>query len=138
MWDFVVPDDETVATGSDNAVTSVASEFRPDRMGLGCSKEMVQEKISENAKKARLTKLLKRRGFDEDGNCNATNKLFKPAIDDSDDDGLSKSTIVRKKVDPIESSMMNLHASMTESNLTKNQKKRLKQKQKQMQKSLLV
>jgi hypothetical protein len=137
MWDFVVPEEEEISKDDVKPSTTVAAaEYRPDRMGLGCSKEMIHEKISENAKKARLSKLLKRKGFDEDGNVKATSKLFKSEIDGSDDDEVSKSKIIKKKIEPIPP-IQTLHAS-TAVNLTKSQKKRMKQKQKQIQRSLLA
>ena len=135
MWDFIVPEDEAPKDPGTSS-TAVAAEYRPDRMGLGCSREMIHEKISENAKKARLSKLLKRKGFDEDGNSKSTNKLFKSNIDDSDDEGISKSMILKKKIQPI-ATIQTLHAHVDDS-LTKNQKKRMKKKQKQIQKALMT
>ena len=141
MWDFVVPEDETVepVNTSSSAPTGVANlEYRPDRMGLGCSKEMIHEKISENAKKSRLTKLLKRKLVDEDGNVQTTSKQLAKGRVDSDDEEITKSSIVTKKVIAKPQPAPVHVAAVTDSSaLSKSQKKRMKKKQKDLQKSLL-
>ena len=128
MWDFVAPEDEQTVMACSGGVV----EYRPDRMALGCSSEMIQEKISDNAKKNRLEKLLKRRGeYDNDDNMQANGK-FKSV---SDDEEVFKSALVVKKI-IAKPDIPNIVSSQT-SELTKSQKKRLKKKQSDMQKKLL-
>ena len=62
-WDFVTPEDETPESVSSQSKPVV--EMRPHRMGLGASREDIQQKISDNAKRARLSKLLSRKGAHE-------------------------------------------------------------------------
>ena len=136
MWDFVVPEDEnvdgTVPTTSSNTV-----EYRPNRMALGCSTEMIQEKISENAKKSRLEKLLKRRGDLDDGFDPTSTKVFK--ANELEDE--SRSNIISRKVtahDPLaDIKRTAMVQSVSSENLSKSQKKRQKKKLKDLQKKLI-
>ena len=131
MWEFVVPEDEAGVQESNG--NDKQAEFRPQRMGLGCSKEMIQEKISENAKKSRLTKLLKRQeiGMDDSGKATSTG-LKRSRLEDDSDDELSKTSLITKKTPPINSSTGSVQ--IANAALSKSQRKRLKQKLKTEQK----
>lgn len=130
MWDFVVPEDEV----PEQIQSRDAVAFRPNRMALGCSSEMIQEKISENAKKSRLEKLLKRRAEEED---EGLSKSVRKEADLSDSE-FSKSKVVSKSLDHKEQLSSVVVDVPVEKILSKSQKKRQKHKFKQMQKSLLV
>ena len=138
-WDFVVPDDEIVDDESLSNRQKTA-EYRPNRMALGCSEAMIRNKISENAKKSRLTKLLRRRNCHDDvvDIETATANLLISNNANSDDE-ISKSQIVKKSkvIQPAATFMMK-QLDLKHTELNKNQKKRLKKKQKQIQKSLIV
>ena len=124
MWDFVVPADEIhEQSGAKDPVA-----FRPHKMGLGCSPEMIQNKISENAKKSRLEKLLKRKGGQSDGLTESARTIQYQNESDSE---FSKSKVASKVVSSTK-------MALVEKPMTKNQKKRSKQKMKQMQKQLLA
>jgi len=129
-WDFVVPEHEAPSTSSTFKLTNstVIVEIRPDRMGLGCSREDIQQRISENAKQARLKKLLGLRGDNSDGE---TRSHVKNKVD-SEDEGKSSVKKARTVVDPARSTVEPLTTT-----LTKNQKKRLKQKQRVLQRQLI-
>ncbi len=131
MWEFVVPEDEAGVQESNG--NDKQAEFRPQRMGLGCSKEMIQEKISENAKKSRLTKLLKRQenGMDDSGKATST-RLKRSRLEDDSDDELSKTSLITKKTPPTNSSTGSVQ--IANAALSKSQRKRLKQKLKTEQK----
>lgn len=131
MWDFVAPDDEVV----DNKSTGSHSvQYRPNRMALGCSTEMIQEKISENAKKARLEKLLKRRGELDDGHVASSKKL---RGESDDEDNFSRCNVASRKPIATDSVANIVSTRNEESNLSKSQKKRQKKKLKDMQKKLM-
>lgn len=123
-WDFVAPEDEdqppTTSTGT--------VQFRPNRMALGCSEEIIQEQISQNAKKARLTKLLKRRLEDVDG--------LKSTFQLNDGSG-SEANESRSAVRKITTSVVVTSHVDEPIQLTANQKKRHKRKLKEQQKKLL-
>ena len=125
-WDFVIPDEEVEAKTS--PVTAVV-EMRPNRMGLGCSREDIQQKISENAKRARLSKLLGRKDVESDG---LKSSLAADGVES--DSEFSKSHVKKAPVNPT----FNLKTTkpMQES-LTKTQRKRMKRKQKQLQNQLV-
>ena len=130
MWEFIVPEDEEEVNQSSS--NDKHAEFRPQRMGLGCSTEMIQEKISENAKKSRLTKLLKRAENANDDAGNATSsKLKRSRLEDDSDDELSKSLLVSKKAITTASTAP---IPVVASALSKSQRKRMKQKIKAEQK----
>lgn len=131
MWDFVAPDDEVVDNKSTGSYTV---QYRPNRMALGCSTEMIQEKISENAKKARLQNLLKRRGELDDGHVESSKKL---RGESDDEDNFSRCNVASRKpfaTDPLANSVTTRN---DESNLSKSQKKRQKKKLNEMQKKLM-
>jgi hypothetical protein len=89
-WVFEPEDNE------DDTTKANVVEYRPHKMGLGCTDEMIKEKIAENAKNSRLRKLLKRKEFiDRDG---GTTMKRKGVISDSEDE-VSKS-LVSKKITP--------------------------------------
>ena len=121
MWDFTPPEDELSAP-----VAPVGHvEFRPNRMALGCSPEMVQEKISSNAKTTRLEKLLKRKGLADDGLEASLFGFF------DDDNTISKSDLITSPSVPVK-------MLITEkTGLSKSQRKRQKQNLKNMQKKFL-
>jgi len=126
-----VPEEEAVVEAS-NAGDKQA-EFRPQRMGLGCSKEMIQEKISENARKSRLTKLLKRQENEMEEIGKATSsKLKRSRLEEDSEDELSKTALVAKK-----SYVKSAPAPMESAQLSKSQRKRMKQKLKDQQKKLI-
>ena len=126
-----MPEDEAEGEKGSANVNQTA-EFRPQRMGLGCSKEMIQEKISENAKKSRLSKLLKRQQIEEEEVRNATSlKLKRSRLDEDSDDELSKTSLVTKRTT---CSTAGGSIPVMSSSLSKNQRKRLKQKLKAEQK----
>ncbi len=129
MWEFVVPEDEQPMASS----SSATAEYRPNRMGLGCSKEIIQEKISDNAKKSRLIKLLKRKGdFIDDGFVASAGHGV--SVENSEDEECkSKSVKKREFISP------SIHKKPTveATNLTKSQKKRMRKKQLEMQKKLV-
>lgn len=124
MWEFVP---ETTEESVSAPVGTV--EYRPDRMGLGCSKEIIQEKISENAKKSRLIKLLKRKGEVIDDGFVASRETFKCRDADEEE---SKSKIVKKR----EVVNVSNPPVVKSDNVTKNQKKRLRKKQNEIQKKI--
>jgi hypothetical protein len=139
MWDFVVPEDEAEEPNIVASTSSKTVEYRPNRMALGCSSEMIQEKISENAKRSRLEKLLKRRGELDDGNDPTSTKISKQVIESDE----SRSNIISRKVlahDPLEDMK---RAAVVHKNghgdeqLSKSQKKRQKKKLKDLQKKLV-
>ena len=122
-WDFVAPDDEVPKERAPAGTV----EFRPNRMALGCSAEIIQEQISLNAKKARLTKLLKRQGDEGDGLL-STSKTGATSGDEAHE---SKSAVTRLSVvaqAPLPEPVKQLTAS---------QKKRQKRKLKEHQQRLL-
>ena len=132
MWEFVVPDDEAPKESNENS--GGHAEYRPQRMGLGASKEMIQEKISENAKKTRLAKLLKRQDYTDDAldTKSTSSKLKRSRLDDDSDGEMSKASLIVKKATrntPTE--------TVPASDLSKSQRKRMKQKLKAQQKMLL-
>ena len=129
-----MPEDEAI--GAERVNNDNIAEFRPQRMGLGCSKELIQEKISENARKSRLTKLLKRQEFESGTHALATSAgLKRNRFDEDSDNELSKASLVTKKVTTEKST---LSATVTPSELSKSQRKRLKQKIKSKQKKLTI
>ena len=128
-WDFVVPEEESQrALATKPTAGNTVVQFRPNRMALGCSSEMIQERISENAKKARLSKLLKRQGSGSDDEI-PSGRIFPGESDDE----FSKAKVVTsipapKPITPI---------SLVEQPLSKNQKKRQKRKQRLHQLNLI-
>lgn len=128
MWEFVAPEDEVEEAPIPNK-EPVA--FRPNRMGLGCSTEIIQERISENAKKSRLEKLLKRRGGETDDGLEKTVNKVDQECSDSE---FSKSKVSKISFEPTSESVLQVERTT----LTKNQKKRQKLKMKQLQKRLLA
>ena len=130
-WDFVVPEDEGgAAVAAKTTASSTIVEMRPGRMGLGCSREDIQQKISENAKKARLAKLLGRKSADSDDELppNVRGRV------DSDVEQ-SKSSVKKSRI-----GVDNTAAAVEQfqlNSLTKNQRKRLKRKQKGIQQQLI-
>ena len=120
MFDFVPPEDEQVVDESRGTVG-----FRPNRMGLGCSSEEILEKISSNAKMARLEKLLKRKGALDDG---LSESMKRSEL--IDDDIKKSDHIVKKEISKIE--------PITNTTLSKSQKKRQKKNLKHTQKKLLA
>ena len=128
-WDFVIPEEEsrkiapTKTTGGNTVV-----QFRPNRMALGCSSEMIQERISENAKRMRLSKLLKRTGLESDDEIPSG----KGVLDESDNE-FSKAKVV-KSVAP---SKKIIPSALPEKTLSKSQKKRNKRKQRLQQLNLI-
>lgn len=128
-WDFVVPEEESEpALTTRPAAGNTVVQFRPNRMALGCSSEMIQERISDNAKKARLSKLLKRKGLESDDEIPSGR-----VVSGESDDEFSKAKVVKsipapKPIKPI---------SLAEQELSKNQKKRRKRKQRLHQLNLI-
>lgn len=90
-------------------------------MALGCSAEMIQEKISSNAKKVRLQRLLKRQGGIEDDGLHVSRG--------TGEEELSRAHIKAKTATVSEPKF--------EEALTKSQKKRQKAKLKDLQRKLL-
>jgi|LauGreDrversion4_2_1035121.scaffolds.fasta_scaffold03675_9 hypothetical protein len=134
MWEFVVPEDEAPVTeaGGNN---DKHAEYRPQRMGLGCSREIIQEKISENARKSRLTKLLKRQDFEDGERGAATGATLKRnRFDDDSENELSKASLVKKKTNILKTKLPDPVSSTSE--LSKSQRKRMKQKIKAEQRKL--
>lgn len=127
MWEFVVPEEEQSTAIPSNAT----AEYRPDRMGLGCSREMIHEKISENAKKSRLVKLLKRKGDFVDDGLVASASVNRQ--EDYEEESKSKSVKKREIAQPSFPTSVILETS----NLTKSQKKRIRKKQLDLQKKLV-
>ena len=128
-----MPEEEAVVEAS--SAGDKQAEFRPQRMGLGCSKEMIQEKISANARKSRLTKLLERQENETEEIGNATSsKLKRSRLEEDSEDELSKTALVAKK-SYVKSTAV---AALVESaQLSKSQRKRMKQKLKDQQKKLI-
>ena len=132
MWDFAPPEEECGRPTS--APSATIAEYRPNRMALGCSNGMIQEKISDNAKKSRLEKLLKRRGEFVDTQEGSAKKLMASIVGGDDSDCERKSRTESKRVEPL---IPEAHTVVASLGLSKTQKKRQKQKLKDLQKKLL-
>jgi hypothetical protein len=126
-WDFVLPEEETQEEKPTTSGHLV--QFRPNRMALGCSAEMIQEKISENAKKARLSKLLKTRGIEDDGEVAYSSRVAK-----SDSDTEFSKAKVSKVISKPPTATTSVPVNQP---MTKSQKKRHKRKIQLEQKKLV-
>jgi hypothetical protein len=126
-WDFVEPEEEKSYETHRPLSKGLSSvmEMRPTRMGLGCSREDIQERISQNAKKARLKKLLVRAGHEEgEETLSSSISLGFERAEEETKASVSKTTVM--------SSSTSISPEQIPS-LTKNQKKRLRKRQREAQ-----